>query len=208
MVMEVQPVADVDEKLDLTALRMFFKALELLGGPRKLIEYRNLTWLPSLMEACYAIVLYNDYMKSDTQIAEFLGLTRNTVTQILRADPELFRAKMEGQLDEKVKTHTAGALAKIAYEEIKQGRDNIQFMNFFMEKALEAVGYTWPIEVLVRIKGVQFPAEKAVLTEKLSGLEIKGVPAAELLERIPTDQYPVNSPAQLLHDLRVALEQN
>ncbi len=205
--MEVQPVTEVDEKLDLTALRMFFKALELLGGPRKLIEYRNLTWLPSLMEACYAIVLYNDYMKTDTQIAEFLGLTRNTVTQILRADPELFRAKMEGQLEEKVKTHTAGALAKIAYEEIKQGRDNIQFMNFFMEKALEAVGYTWPIEVLVRIKGVPFPVEKTVLQEKLAGLQIKERPAAELLEKIPAEKYPLNSPAELLHELRIALEQ-
>ncbi len=206
MVMEVRPISDVDEKLDLTALRMFFKALELLGGPRKLIEYRNLTWLPSLMEACYAIVLYNDYMKTDTQIAEFLGLTRNTVTQILRADPELVRAKLEGQLEEKVKTHTAGALAKIAYEEIKQGRDNIQFMNFFMQKALEAVGYTWPIEVLVRIKGLDFPASREALQQRLEGLAIQEVTVSELLNRIPEERFPINSPADLLHELRQALE--
>ncbi len=206
MVMEVKPMVDVDEKLDVTALRMFFKALELLGGPRKLIEYRNLTWLPSLMEACYAVVLYNDYMKTDTQIAEFLGLTRNTVTAILRADPELAKAKLEGRLEEKIKTHTAGALAKIAYEEIKAGRDNIQFMNYFMQKALEAVGYTWPIEVLVRIKGVDFPAEKSVLKEKLAGLAIGEHSVAELLDKIASEQYPMNSPADLLHQLRMALE--
>ncbi len=205
MVMEVRPLTDVDEKLDLTALRMFFKALELLGGPRKLIEYRNLTWLPSLMEACYAIVLYNDYMKTDTQIAEFLGLTRNTVTQILRADPELVRAKLAGQLEEKVKTHTAGALAKIAYQEIQQGRDNIQFMNYFMQKALEAVGYTWPIEVLVRIKGLDFPASQVALQERLRGLSIQGRLAEAVLSRIPQERFPINSPAELLHELRQVL---
>jgi predicted transcriptional regulator len=39
--------------IDAMAIRVFLKSLELIGGPRKLIEYRNLTWIPSLMEASY-----------------------------------------------------------------------------------------------------------------------------------------------------------
>jgi predicted transcriptional regulator len=36
---------DIDQR----ALRVFLKAIELVGGPRQLVELRRLTWLPSLM---------------------------------------------------------------------------------------------------------------------------------------------------------------
>ncbi|NOX38837.1 MAG: bacterio-opsin activator [Calditrichaeota bacterium] len=205
MVMEVKPREQVDEKVDQMALRIFLKALELLGGPRKLVEYRNLTWLPSLMEAAYTVVLFNDYMKTEAEIAEMLGLTRNTVAQILRAVPEIVKEKLEGTIKDSVKTHTAGALAKIAYQEIKEGRENIDFLTYFSQKTLEAVGYTWPIEVLVRLKGVDFPANREVLLEKLSDLSVEGRPLPELLRQMDATVFPVQSPSQLLHHIKEML---
>ena len=40
---------------DTLAMRVFLKSLELIGGPLKIIEYRNLTWIPSLIKASYAV---------------------------------------------------------------------------------------------------------------------------------------------------------
>jgi predicted transcriptional regulator len=48
---------DIDQR----ALRVFLKAIELVGGPRQLVELRRLTWLPSLMEAAYAVVLAEEH---------------------------------------------------------------------------------------------------------------------------------------------------
>ncbi|GBC84397.1 hypothetical protein HRbin11_00822 [bacterium HR11] len=118
---EVIPTTDVDAM----ALRVFLKAVELLGGPRKLVEYRHLTWLPSLMEAAYVVVLTHEAAKTEEEIAAFLGLTRATVRNIRRADPEEVKAKL-GQGLERTRTlrsHIAGALAQWAYREIKAGPD-------------------------------------------------------------------------------------
>jgi Predicted transcriptional regulators len=95
--------------IDAMAIRVFIKSLELIGGPRKLIEYRNLTWIPSLMEASYAVVLQDMANKTEAEIAEFLGSTRQTVRNMLRAEPELVLKKLEGELEEKTpRAHTAG----------------------------------------------------------------------------------------------------
>ena len=191
--------------VDTMAIRVFLKALEILGGPRKLIEYRNLTWLPSLMEAAYAIVLQDMEMKTESEIAEFLGLTRQTVRNILRADPELVMKKLAGELEEKTpRAHTAGGLAKIAYREIKEGRDHLAIFNFAFSVASEVLGIVWPVEVLLRIKGLDFPVGKEELLQRLSGLRIKDVPAEEILGRLT---YPIKSPAELLKQIRLALEE-
>jgi probable regulatory domain-containing protein len=104
---EVKPVeVDVDAK----ALRIFLKSIEILGGPRKLVEMRNLTWLPSLMAASYAIVYAKDKNYTAERIAEILGLSKQTVQNILRADPEALKARIEEALqeeEEEKKTHTA-----------------------------------------------------------------------------------------------------
>ncbi len=201
------PVLTQDEikryDIDTTAIRVFLKALEILGGPRKLIEYRNLTWLPSLMEAAYAVVLQDVEMKSESEIAEFLGLTRQTVRNILRADPELVMKKLQGELEERTpRAHTAGGLAKIAYREIKEGRDNLAVFNYAFSVASEALGIVWPVEVLLRIKGLDFPADKEELLRRLSGMRIKDRNAEEILERL---DYPITSPAELLKKIRLAL---
>ena len=192
------------QDIDALAIRVFLKALEIIGGPRKLILYRNLTWIPSLLEAAYAIVLANEYLKTEEEIAAFTGLTRQTVRNILRADAELVLKKLEGERQEKrVKAHTAGGLAKLAYQEIKEGRDNLSIFTDLVMQGADALGITWPIEVLKRIKGMDFPLEKEKLKERLRGLKIKDKAIETLLDRL---SYPLKSPAQLLKELRMQLE--
>uniref|UniRef100_A0A7C3RJE0 Regulatory domain protein n=1 Tax=Dictyoglomus thermophilum TaxID=14 RepID=A0A7C3RJE0_DICTH len=110
-----------EDELDNIAMKTFLKTLEILGGPRKLILFRNLTWVPSLIEACYAVVLRDRYMKTETEIAEFLGLTKQTVRNILKADPDIVLDILEDEFKKKeLKTHVAGGLAKLAYRKIKE----------------------------------------------------------------------------------------
>ncbi len=202
---EVKPVVDSEKELDTKALRVFLKALEILGGPRKLIEYRNLTWLPSLMEASYAIILKEEYFKTTEEIAARLGLTKQTVKKMLEADPEAVKAKLFQEVEtegQKIKDHTAGGLAKLAYREIRAGRDELTLFAEFAKTAAENLGITWAVQVLARIKGLDFPVEKEKLMERLSGISISGKPIEEILERI---SFPVNNPAELLHKIKEAL---
>ncbi len=185
--------------VDTLALRVFLKALEILGGPRKLIALRNLTWVTSLMEAAYAVVLAEDALKTEDDIAEFLGLTRQTVRNILRAEPELVLKKLEGELHEKTpRAHTAGGLAKLAYEEIKKGRDALLFFSAALETGAQVLGVGWPAEVLARIKGLSWPAQPEILAEKLGGLLVQGKDLGELIKAHPG---PVPHPRELLHFL-------
>ncbi len=201
---ELRPEEIQTFDIDAMALRIFLKSLEIIGGPRKLIEYRNLTWVTSLMEAAYAVVLAEEALKTEDWIAQFLGLTRQTVRNILRADPELVMKKLEGELQEKTpRAHTAGGLAKIAYKEIKEGRDNIWILTSIMQETSEVLGLIWPVDVLKRIKGMKFPAEKEELLERLKGVIVKDKPVEKLLEKI---EYPVKSPPDLLKKLREAAE--
>jgi probable regulatory domain-containing protein len=222
MVIEVQP-KEVD--YDALALRVFLKALELIGGPRALFEYRNLTWVPSLMEAAYAVVLKNEAMKTDDEIAEFIGITKQTVRNMLSADPELVMAKLQGELESKeVKVHTAGGLAKKAYEEVKSGNDYIAFISSvceeYVKKPMEAVesgqpaqtcpdiGLVWPVYVLKAIKGMDFPVEesdKEELKERLKGIKVKDKQAEELVDKI---EFPIKSPADLLHKLANSVKES
>ena len=119
MVKEVLPAADdADEK----AMQVFMKSIQIIGGPRRLVELRRLTWLPSLMEASYAVV-YHDRGLTAQEIAERLGASTQTIRNILRADPGKVRHRIQEALeedDEHGRTHNAGALAKLAWQEIKK----------------------------------------------------------------------------------------
>ena len=219
MVIEVKP-QEVD--YDTLALRVFLKAIELIGGPKALFEYRNLTWVPSLMEASYAVVLKYEGMKTEDEIAEFIGITKQTVRNMLSADPELVMMKLKGELEGgEVKVHTAGGLAKKAYEEVKKGNDYVAFIasvcEEYVKRPMEAVqsgqpaatcsdvGFVWPVYVLRAIKGMHFPIEetnKDQLKERLKNIKIKELPAEELLDKI---DFPVKSPADLLHKLADAV---
>jgi len=49
---------------------------------------------------------------------------------------------------------------------------------------------------------LDFPVEKDQLMERLKGMVIKGKKAEEILEKL---EYPIKSPAELLHKIKVHL---
>jgi len=114
---EVSPqVRDLDQR----ALRVFLKAIEVMGGPRALVEHRRLTWLPSLMEAAYAVVLREEGHKTADEIASFLGLGKASVRNMLAASPEAVQERLRGGVGEEQKVHVAGGLAKLAYAALRR----------------------------------------------------------------------------------------
>ncbi|GBD39251.1 hypothetical protein HRbin37_01524 [bacterium HR37] len=202
-VLEPSEIQEYD--VDSVAIRVFLKALEIIGGPRKLIEFRNLTWLPSLMSASYAVVLLHESAKTEDEIAQFLGIARNTVRNILRADPELVKQRLSGELETPKKTlkaHTAGGLAKLAYQEIKEGRDYLELFSHYIQTTSEIYGVFWPVEVLRRIKGLDFPITVEQLLERAADISIEDKKLSELRERLPKE---IKSPSQLLKAIKEAL---
>jgi probable regulatory domain-containing protein len=202
MVIEIKPV---EEDVDSKAIRIFLKTIELLGGPRKLVEYRNLTWLPSLMAASYAIVYNKEKGYLADRIASILGMSKNTVQNILRADVEVAKKKISEALEEKdeeKKTHMAGALAKIAYEEIKAGKDEINISLAVSKETAKSLGAEWAVYVLEKLKGTDFPIDKETLKSRLSGIKIKGKDAEEIIESL---EFPISTPAELLHKIKEKL---
>jgi len=199
--MEVIKGVNVDyEEL---ATKVFIETIRILGGLKKLIEYRNLTWVPSLAEASYVIVLREIGLKSESDIAKELGITRQTVRNILRADPEEVLRYLESG-EKEGGEHVAGGLAKLAYSRIKLG-EPIE-LTLEEREALEEglnLELLWAMLTLIRVRGLDFPVGKEELAERLKGIVVRGKPVEELLEKI---EYPVKNPAELLHKLKVASE--
>jgi len=206
----------IDEKgLEHLVERVFFKSIDLLGGLKKLAEYRTLTWLPSLARAAFAIVLREEYLKSEDEIAEYVGLTRNTVRNILRADPDAAMYKIlhfdELSEEEKkeMKVHTAGGVAKLAYRLVKEGQDSqtlLDFCHTMAKEALEAASCEspWAYLVLKHTKGIGYPiTDSQRLAHFLKGLEIKGVSGEEVAGGLA---YPIKTPAQLLKEIKEYLQ--
>ncbi|WP_448568723.1 KaiC associated regulatory domain protein [Thermus sp.] len=190
--------------LEATVLRVFLKVIDLVGGPKALAEKKRLTWAGSLMTAAYVVVLAQEALKGEEAIARELGLSSAAVRQILRADPDaaLKRVSEMGE-GEAIRTHIAGGLAKAAYRLIRQGQEEPRVLRFFLERFVEVMGIPWAVLTLKAVKGLDFPADKAALLERLKGLKIQDIPAEELLERL---EYPVQNPADLLHQIRLHLE--
>ncbi len=117
----VEVLRPQEENYDELALQLFSEVIKELGGPKKMIQYKQLTWLPSLMEACYVIALHEKGKKTADEIASLLGITKETVKRILSADPEAVRKKIEGE-EKDISVHTAGGLAKLAWEKRKSQR--------------------------------------------------------------------------------------
>ncbi len=206
----------IDEKgLERLVERVFFKSIDLLGGLKKLAEYRTLTWLPSLARAAFAVVLREEYLKPEDEIAEYVGLTRNTVRNILRADPDMAMYKIQ-HLDElseeekkELKVHTAGGVAKLAYKLVKEGQDSQTLLDFCHAMAGEALKAAscespWAYLVLKHTKGVDYPImDSKALEERLAGIQIKGLDGAEVAKGLV---YPIKTPAQLLHEIKEYLQ--
>jgi probable regulatory domain-containing protein len=203
---------NTEENIKYMAERVFFKSIDLLGGLNKLAEYRTLTWLPSIARAAFAIVLKEEYLKTEDEIAEYVGLTRNTVRAILRADENLAMYKIqhfdELTTEEKqnLKVHTAGGVAKLAYKLIKDGQDSETLMEYCRSISQEAVAQCetpWAYLVLKNIKGVKYPIQNPEELEQIKHLEIKGIKAEEIL---PNIHYPIKNPALLLKEIKEYLQ--
>ncbi len=187
---------------DPLAIRVFLKALELAGGPRRIIHLRNLTWIPSLLEAAYTVVLNAEYNWPASRIAEELGVTEQTVRNILRADVEATKSRLAEELQgREMKVHVAGGLAKWAYQEIRQGNESVHFLEAVFQDVWEILELAWPVEVLRRIRGVKFPLSRERVAELLKGLDIEGKPATEVVAHLPET---VANPAELLKELKRA----
>ncbi len=189
--------------IDRMAEKVFWEAIRILGGLKRLVEYRNLTWLPSLAEASYVVVLKNETFKTYREIAEILGITEQTVKNIATADEGEVKRYIEGELEERPKEHIAGGIAKLAYRKLKdEGRFETEEIELKREE-MEVLDVDWAVHVLTRIRGLDFPVDKEVLRERLKGIVIKGENVEEILERL---EYPINSPAQLLHQMKLHLK--
>lgn len=191
----MEVINTVVKEIDVDALaeQVFYESINILGGLRKLIEYRNLTWLPSLAEAAYAVVMKEELMKTHKEIAFDLGLTPQTVQNILRADAQEVEKFIKGEI-EKVDEHKAGGIAKLAYERVKKDKRITM-----KEKELEVLGVDWAIKVLTRLRGTDFPLDKEQLLERLKGVVIKDKPFEEIVNEI---KFPVNTPAEVLKEIK------
>lgn len=124
MILEPRP-SNTEKQIEQLATKVLLRSIELLGGLSKLAQHRNLTWLASLARACIAIVLKEEYMKTEKEIAEYLGVSTASVRNMLRANVDYVKEKLADldklSVEEKgeLKTHTAGAVAKLAYKLVK-----------------------------------------------------------------------------------------
>ncbi|ADC89333.1 conserved hypothetical protein [Thermocrinis albus DSM 14484] len=207
MVVQLGPVQQDVETL---VTRVFMKSLDVLGGLSKLVEYRTLTWLPSLARAAYAVVLREEYFKTEEEIAQQVGLTRQTVRNILRADPALALEKirrLEELLQEEqkeLKVHTAGGIAKLAYKMVKEGQEESKMLMEYCERVAVALDIPWAYMTLRRLKGVDFPIQSSQdIADRLTGVYIKGRPAQEVMAEL---EYPIKNPAELLHKIKENLK--
>ncbi|NPA14487.1 MAG: bacterio-opsin activator [Aquificae bacterium] len=203
---EIQPL---EKDLEHLVTRVFLKAIDIIGGLQKLAEYRTLTWLPSLARAAFVIVLREEYLKTEDEIAEFLGISKNTVRQILRADPQMALYKIQHMEEltpeerKQLKVHTAGGIAKIAYKLIKEGEEP-KIFEYYCTLTTEALEVPWAYLLLKRIKGTHFPIKSPEeLIEKVKGIVIKGIPAEEVVKNL---DYPIKNPAELLHKIKLYLK--
>ncbi len=191
--------------IDKMAEKVFWEGIKLLGGLKKLVEYRNLTWLPSLAEAAYVIVLKNETFKTYREIAETLGITEQTAKNIASADEDEIKKYLEGEIEERPKEHVAGGIAKLAYKKLKEeGRLEEEEVEIRQDE-IDALEIAWAVITLSKVRGLDFPADKESLKERLKGIVVKEkgkeFKMEDLLEKI---DYPVKTPAELLHKIKEA----
>ncbi len=204
-----------EKKMERIVERVFFKSIDLLGGIKKLAEYRTLTWLPSLSRAAFAIVLREEYLKTEDEIAAYIGLTKVTVRNILRADSNAAMYKishmdeLEDSEKKELKIHIAGGVAKLAYKLVKDGQDAQTILDFCHQMASESIKAVdcespWAYLVLKHTKGIGYPIMNAeILLNRLKDIKIKGVNGEEVAKGL---FYPIKTPAKLLHEIKEYLD--
>ena len=207
MVIVLTAVNSQMNEADLEALvtKVFLKSIDLIWGLKKLVEYRTLTWLPSLARAAFVIVLKEEYIKSELEIAEFVGLTKNTVRNILKADPQVALYKLK-HLDEltaeqkkELKVHIAWWIAKIAYKMIKEGQEPT-VAKYFAHSTAVALDIPWAYMLLKRLKGHHFPIERSEdILDAAETINVNWISLTEILQNV---EYPILSPADLLYKIK------
>ena len=194
-----------EKELESLVSKTFLKSIDLVWWLKQLALFRTLTWLPSLARAAFVIVLREEYLKTEQEIAEFVGLTRNTVRNILRADPELALYKLQ-HLEEltkeqkkQLKVHIAGWIAKIAYKMIKEWQEP-EVAKYFACDTAQALDIPWAILILKRIKWFHFPIQSPdQLKEIAKGIFVDSIPLEEIINHL---EYPILSPSDLLHKIK------
>jgi probable regulatory domain-containing protein len=182
MVIEVKGPQFEGEDIEQFAGRVFFKCIDLLGGLTKLALFRTLTWLPSLARASFAVVLREEYLKTEDEIAKYVGLTRNSVRNILRAKIDVEPDKLEEFLEKEkekgkeLKIHVAGSIAKIAYKLVKEGEESqilIEFSRKISQDAIYEFDIPWAYLVLKNTKGLKYPINsKENLIERIGDIKL------------------------------------
>ncbi len=203
-------VGALHQNVEALVTRVFLRAIDILGGLSKLTEYRTLTWLPSLARAVYVVVLREEYLKTSDEIAQAVGLTKQTVQNILRSDIDLALEKlkrMEELLQEEakeLKVHTAGGIAKLAYKQVKEGHEEPHVFLEYCIQTAQALDIPWAYMLLKRLKGTDFPLNSADdIKERVRDVYIKGRRADEVLSEL---DYSIRTPAELLHRIKENLK--
>lgn len=109
---------DLEDPVDMRAMQAFMKAMGEIGGPREIFSYRNLTWLPSLMESIYVVILHEETGMEIKDISRELGIAESTVSNILNADIGEVERMIEDKEHGEDHYHFAGGLAKMAYNDL------------------------------------------------------------------------------------------
>ncbi len=195
MVIEIKPPKDRDVERDEYVFRMLVEAMRILGGPRKLVHMRNLTWIPSLIRASYALLL-RDAGYTYEAIAEKLGSTKATVQKMLSADPEAVLKKIQSEDEVEIDDHVAGGIAKLAYKAMRRKLSEEEIS--MVSETAKVLGVDWAVETMTMIKGLDFPVDKADLLSRLGGIKIFNVPIGEILDNL---SYPIRSPAELVKEI-------
>ncbi len=194
-----KPTKNVDEIAD----RIFKECINVLGGLRKIVEYRNLTWLPSLAEASYVVAMKYEGVMTSREIAEKLGITQQTVKNILEADEKIVEQYLRGEI-EKADEHIAGGIAKLAYKRVKENADSSEEWIEHMKTGAEILCVDWAVHFLTKIKGTKFPiTSENELIEKVGKIKIMGKDFEDIAKKIA---YPIKNPAELLHKVKECLQ--
>lgn len=214
MVIEIKGPELEKDDIENFAGRVFFKCIDLIGGLNKLALFRTLTWLPSLARASFVVVLREEYLKTEDEIAKHVGLTRNSVRNILRAKLEIEPEKLEEFLEEQkekgkdLKIHVAGSIAKLAYKLVKEGEESqilLEFSRKISQDAIYEFDIPWAYLVLKNIKGLKYPINSQdELIERIGDIKLpNGIEIKNVLNKL---KYPIKNPSELLHEIKENME--
>ncbi len=213
MVIEVKVPQFKKDEIENFAERVF-KLIDLIGGLNKLAPFRTLTWLLSLARASFVVILREEYRKTEDEIVKHVGLTRNSVRNILRAKLEIEPEKVEEFLEEQkekdkeIKIHVTGSIAKLAYKFVKEGEKSqilLEFSRKISQDAIYEFDIPWVYLVLKNTKRLKYPINSQdELIERIGEIKLpNGVEIKNVLNKL---KYPIINPSELLHEIKDKME--